>query len=115
VLVAPLLLEFGWGEIAQRGMDPLVQVYVCELILPELSYLSSYCGSLQQVDKRLWRNTTDSRLVDNLVPNIRIQRHPPATMGTHLDLHLVDLVPVVGQAVRVPEIGCLLDALKLLR
>jgi len=30
VLLTPLRLEFGWGEVAQRGMDPLVHVHVIQ-------------------------------------------------------------------------------------
>jgi len=30
VLTVPLLLEFGWGEIAQRGIDTLVHVNLVE-------------------------------------------------------------------------------------
>ena len=30
MLLAPLRLEFGWGEIAQRRMDPLVHVHVIQ-------------------------------------------------------------------------------------
>ena len=56
-----------------------------------------------------------TRLANHLLPHIRGQHDPPPTASTDLDLHLVDLVPVVGQAVRVPEIGRFFDALKLLR
>jgi hypothetical protein len=30
VLLAPLCLEFSWGEIAQRRMDPLVHIHVIQ-------------------------------------------------------------------------------------
>ena len=30
MLLPPLRLEFGWGEIAQRRMDPLVHVHVIQ-------------------------------------------------------------------------------------
>jgi hypothetical protein len=26
--LAPLRLEFGWGEITRRGMDPLVHIHI---------------------------------------------------------------------------------------
>jgi hypothetical protein len=30
MLLPPLGLEFGWGEIAQRGMDPLMHIHVIQ-------------------------------------------------------------------------------------
>ena len=30
MLAASLRLEFGWGEVAQRGMDPLVHIHVVQ-------------------------------------------------------------------------------------
>ncbi len=30
MLTSPPFLEFNWGEIAQRGMDPLVHVHVIQ-------------------------------------------------------------------------------------
>jgi hypothetical protein len=30
MLLPPLLLEFGWGELAQRRMDPLVHIHVIQ-------------------------------------------------------------------------------------
>jgi len=44
-----------------------------------------------------------TRPADHLLPHIRVQCNPPPTAHTDLNLHLVDLIPVVGQAVRVPE------------
>ena len=35
MLFSPLGLEFGWGEITQRGMDPLVDVHVIQEV-PDL-------------------------------------------------------------------------------
>ena len=68
MLVAPLLLEFGWGEIAQRGMDTRMHLHVYGLILRELSYVSSFWGSLHTA-QRLGVDVAASRHIIRVEPS----------------------------------------------
>ena len=54
MLVARLLLEFDWGELAQRGMDPFVHVHIVEEA-PDLAAFIIVVEVLRQVNFLLHR------------------------------------------------------------
>jgi tetratricopeptide (TPR) repeat protein len=84
MLLPPLRLEFGWGEIAQRRMDPLVHVHVIQEAA-DLAICLMIVQVLGQVNL-LFLDRPDETLGVAVLPGFALVSHADLDLGVLKDL-----------------------------
>ena len=98
MLLAPLRLEFGWGEIAQRRMDPFVHVHVIQEAA-NLVIGIMIVEILGQVNL-LFLDRADETLGVAILPGFALVGHADLDLGVVKDLR-VGRGRVLGSLVRM--------------